>query len=493
MEGLSVQAERRMRRSALFAVGLGVFLAQLDGTVMNVALPALSRAFHVTGLRAVQPVITAYLIASVALLPILGKVADRAGRRRLFMLGFAIFGSASVLCALAPTLELLVGLRVAQAIGGALLSGTGLAIVAANSGKQRGRSLGRLSIVFALSGLLGPPIGGGLVQALGWQAVFWLNVPLSLAGIVLAARYVPRDRPSDVAGRIDVLGAALFALSTALVAAGVGNNIDVTIDGLPLGWPAFILVGAAGFAALLTYERRLAPGMAAPLLDLGLLRSRDYGLGIVIAFLSNGVTIALFVLVPFWLQRGWHVQASALGLVFLPVALGLGGLAPFAGKRSDTAGPRLLTTAGMIVGAVAAVMLAWQATHLIWPVLLLAMLGLGVSSALFAAPNNNAVLSSVPESALGVASSMLSAARTLGVILGISVGGTVYDTLQATGGPNQAARVLFLAAAVLFVLNSALCWTVRATPSRVNRPAESDERHQPHRRAGAFIQLRRAP
>jgi EmrB/QacA subfamily drug resistance transporter len=487
-----VQAERRIKRSALLAVGLGVFLAQLDGTVMNVALPALARAFHQSGLRAVQPVITSYLIATVALLPILGKIADRAGRRRLFMLGFAIFGSASILCAMAPSLEVLTALRVVQAIGGALLSGTGLAIVAAYSGGSRGRSLGRLSVVFALSGLLGPPIGGGLVQAFGWQSVFWLNVPLALAGLVLARRYVPPDKGSETTGRVDVLGAGLFALSTALIAAGVGDNVGFTLNGLPISWPEFVLAGAVGFVALLAYERQLAPDQVAPLLDLGLLRSRAYGLGIVMAFLSNGVTIALFVLVPFWLQRGWHVQAGALGLVFLPVALGLGGVAPLAGKRSDTAGPRLLTTAGMAVGAVAAALLAWQATQLMWPVLLVAMLALGVSSGMFAAPNNNAVLGSAPESALGVAGSMLSAARTLGVIIGISVGGAVYDALQASRGADEAARILFIAATAIFILNSALCWAARATPSRANQTAESDQRGQSRRGVRAHAQLHRA-
>ena len=148
--------ELTIRKSAFAAIAVGVFLAQLDGTVMNVALPALSRAFHQTHLSAVQPVITVYLTAGVMLLPLLGRISDSLGRKRLFVAGFAIFGLASALCAMVDSLPLLVSLRFAQAIGGALLSGTGLALVAAYSGNTRGRSLGRLAIVFALSGLLGP-------------------------------------------------------------------------------------------------------------------------------------------------------------------------------------------------------------------------------------------------------------------------------------------------------------------------------------------------
>lgn len=456
-------AERSVARSVLWVVGLGTFLAQLDGTVMNVALPALSRAFHTASLGAVQPVITAYLVTTVSLLPVLGKLADRFGRKRLFLLGFAIFGLASLLAAFAPSLDMLVALRVAQAVGGALLSGTSLAILAAASGSRRGASFGRLSVVFALAGLLGPPIGGGLVQAFGWQSVLWLNVPLSLAGIALGGRLLPADRAGSGTGTLDIAGTALFAVGTVSLTAAVATARD---GGLRLGaptlpWPLLALLGAVAFAALARWEIQAPKRGVDALLNMRLLRTPPYSVGLLLAFVSNGVTIALFVLVPFWLTRGWHVGAAAQGLVFLPVALGLGGLAPFAGRRSDTIGARLLTTVGMGAGIIAALALSWQTTGLNWPVLGLAMLALGASSGLFAAPNNNAVLAAAPEGELASAGSMLSAARTLGVILGVGVSGAIYDALQAGEGANAAARALFLGAAALFALNAALCWIVR--------------------------------
>ena len=455
-------AGRGLGLPALLAIAVGLFLAQLDGTVMNVALPALSRSFHTGSLSRVQPVITAYLVASVALLPILGKLADRLGRRTLFLAGYAAFGSASVLCALAPSLGALIALRTLQACGGALLSATALALVAAHAGPARGRSLGRLSIVYAVSGLLGPPLGGGLVAAFGWQAIFWLNVPLSLVGLALGARLLPAEARSPAAARLDLSGAALFAAGTALLVAGVATSGDggPAVGALTLAWPLAVLAGLACYLLLWRWEAAAGGRGVDPLLNLGLLRTPAYSLGLLTGFLSNGLTVGLFVLVPFWLDRGWGIGAAALGLVFLPVALGLGGFAPFAGARSDRVGPRLLTTGGMLIGAASAALLAAQATALLWPVLLLAMLGLGAASGLFAAPNNNAVLGAAPERELAVAGSMLSAARTLGVILGVSAAGTAFDALRATGGANPAARDLFLIATGAFALNALICWSL---------------------------------
>jgi len=451
-------------RGILLVVALGVFLAQLDGTVINVALPTLSRAFHTPDLSSVQPVITAYLVTSVALLPVLGKLADSYGRKRLFLAGFSIFAAASLIASFSTSLGMLIALRIVQAAGGALLSGTSLAIVAAASGSRRGESLGRLSLVYALSGLLGPPVGGGLIQVFGWQSVFWLNVPLGIIGIVAGARLLPPDRRGASAnGRIDVRGAALFASATALVAAGAAaaRTGSLAIGPVAAAWPILVVAGLLAYLLLLSWERGAARDGVDPLLDVALLRTPAYGLGLVLAFISNGVTIALFVLVPFWLTKGWGVGAAAQGLIFLPVALGLGGLAPFAGKRSDTIGARLLTTAGMSAGAVGALLLACQASDLIWPVTLFAMLLIGASSGLFAAPNNSAVLAAAPEGEGAVASSMLSAARTLGVIVGVSAAGSAFDTLRAGGSANSAARVLFLIAAALYAINALLCWAIR--------------------------------
>ena len=450
------QAERSLMRAVLFVAGLGVFLAQLDGTVMNVALPTLSRAFHTGSLSTVQPVITAYLVANVALLPLLGTLADRLGRKLLFLSGFVVFGAASLCCALAGSLGLLIALRIVQAIGGALLSGTSLALVAANAGQTRGQSFGRLAVVFALAGLLGPPIGGGLVQVFGWQSVFWINLPLSLVGLALGMRLLPADTPRGAMRRLDLPGAALFAGGTALLVGGASAGQESRVS-----WLLLVVLGFLAYGALLAWEREAPERNTDTLLNLPLLRTPAYGLGLLVAFLGNGVTIALFVLVPFWLSKGWHSNPGAIGLIFLPVALGLGGVAPRAGKLSDRIGARRLTTGGMIVVAGAAALLVWQADNLIWPVLTLAMFGLGAGSGLFAAPNNNAVLGSASEQQLAVAGSMLSAARTLGVILGVSISGALFDALRATHGINAAARVLFLAAFTLYMLNAAICWITR--------------------------------
>lgn len=471
------RAERAIARPILLVVGLGTFLAQLDGTVMNVVLSTIGRTFHAGNLGEVQAVITAYLVTSVALLPMLGALGDRHGRKRLFLAGFAVFGAASLLCTLAPTLGILIALRVLQAVGGALLSGASLAIVAGNSGEgKRGESLGRLAIVFALAGLLGPPLGGGLAQAFGWRSVFLINVPLALAGIWLGARLLPPDRISHRQDRPDWTGAGLFAASTALIVAGIGSVAagGLHTAGVFIAWPLLVALSLAGYLALLRWESRAARVGVEPLLNLSLLSMPAYGLGLILAFLSNGITIGLFVLVPFWLTKAWHVGAAVQGVIFLPVALGLGGLAPLAGRRADRIGTRALTAAGMLCGAIAAAILATQTSALIWPALLGAMLLLGASGGLFAAPNNSAILAAAPETALGVASSMLSAARTLGVIAGVSAAGSAFDALRGSSDPHAAGRILFLAAALLYLLNAALCWSVRGEASGSARAVQAD-------------------
>lgn len=460
------RTNRAIPRPVFLIIGLGVFLAQLDGTMMNVALPTLARAFHAANLSAVQLVITAYLAAGIAGLPLLGALADRLGRKRLFLAGFALFGLASLGCALVASLPLLIALRIVQAMGGALLTGTGLALIAGHGREGRGHSLGKLALVYALSGLLGPPIGGGLVQAFGWQAAFWVNVPLSVGGIALGIRLLPSDLPRPTADRLDLTGAALLAGAAALLtSAATATHQHLVLGGLALPWPFLAILGLLAVGGLLRWEAAASERGVAPLFDSALLRIPAYGTGLLLALISNAITVGLFVLIPFWLSTGWHVHAGAIGLIFLPVALALGALAPAAGKWSDRVGAPLLTALGMAIGAGAALLLALSATDLIWPVLVLAMLGIGAGSGLFAAPNNHAVLGSVPESTLAMAGSMLSAARTLGVILGVSAGGALFDAMRAGHGANGAARVLFLAAAALYALNAALCWTMRRRPN----------------------------
>ena len=459
------QKEQGIARSVLLVVALGTFLAQLDGTVMNVALPTLARAFRTASLSTVQPVITAYLVTGVSLLPLLGKLADRYGRKRLFLFGFALFGAASLCAAFVTSLSALIALRVVQAVGGALLSGTALALIARNSGTRRGESLGKLSVVYAISGLIGPPLGGTLVQAFGWPAVFILNVPLSAVGIFLGYRVLQPDTQVQPQGGIDILGTVLFGGGTAAVTIAVAGARSgaVSVAHLAIAWQAALALGIGCYGVLMWWESR-APGRKIdPLFAISILRTRAYSLGLLMAFLSNGLSIGLFVLIPFWLARGWHTGPGSQGLIFLPVALGLGGLAPFAGRLSDRVGARVLTTAGMVSGGLAALLLSWQATRLEWPFVVLAMFLLGAATGLFSAPNSNAVLAAVRSEDLGVAGSMLSAARTLGVILGVAGMASAFDLLRSVHGNNPAAQLLFLGAAVLYLLNAVFCWLGRET------------------------------
>lgn len=407
----------RGRWTVLAVCALSMFLVGVDTTIVNVGLPVIGRGLGV-GTRGLEWVVDSYTVVLASLLIASGALADRFGRRRVFRCGLVVFGVASLACALAPSLGALVAARALQGVGASMLSPVALAIVvhAMPDPRERARAIGVWASVFGLSMAVGPVVGGALIAAFGWRSVFWINVPVVVAALVLVAVFVPESR-GQRARRLDLPGQVL--LTTALCV-GVG----VLIEGPRVGWlslPALagyavVVAAAAGFA-------RVEPRRSEPLIDLGLFRRPPFAaavLGAVAVFAALSTSLLLTTL---HLQdaRGWTPLAA--GAATLPMALGATVCAPWSGRLVARSGPRrpLLVAGGFT--AAGGLCLAGPGQDTGVPPLLLAQLLIGIGFGFANAPLTNTAIGGLPPSRAGVAGAVTSTARQLGSAIGIAVAG----------------------------------------------------------------------
>jgi EmrB/QacA subfamily drug resistance transporter len=443
----AVQPSRggRGRRLLVFALVLGSFVGMVDATIVAVALDPLTRHFHVS-LAAGQAVLGVYLVTVTATLPLLGRLADRYGRRRAYVLGFVVFALGSVGAALAPGFEWLMVARAVQAVGGGMLTAGSLALMAEHAPhKSTGRSIALLVITQAVAGLVGPPLGGALTAAWGWQAVFWASVVAAVIGIVAVLRAVPARAPHVDAPGVDVVGAVGIAALLLGVGTGIGS---LGVSGSARASLIWFGVGLVGAVVLLAGERRVRH----PLLDPRLLHRGRFASASLAGFLSTGTLMSCFALLPFWLEDAHHASAALAGAAFLPIGVGIGLTSRTGGRLGDSGRTREVTVAGMTLAAAGLVLAALGARTDAWPVLLLGLLVLGLGNGLFSSPNTAAAILVAPRNALGSASGFLSTARNAGVVFGLGITGAVYTAIAhnaPTADADRAAELLFGAAAVI--------------------------------------------
>jgi EmrB/QacA subfamily drug resistance transporter len=422
-------------------VCLGAFMGQLDASIAGLVLPTLQDVFGAP-IATVEWVAIAYLLTLAALVVPLGRLADLLGRKMLYTWGFVVFIVGSGLCGMAPSLAWLIVFRVLQAIGAAMLQANSVAIItAAVPRRALGRAIGVQGAAQAVGLSVGPSVGGLLIDALGWQWVFFIAVPVGLLGTVLAWLVLPcttRQAVAEVVDepeRFDWVGAALLgpAVAAILVALTFGNT---------WGWtsPPLLITLAAGLGCVTAFwiaEHR----SASPLIDPGLLRIRSFSLGLLAGLLSYAVLFGSLFLMPFFLERILGQSAAQTGLLLTPIPIALGLLAPIAGTLTDRTGPAPPTVAGMASAAVAlAVLGAAQDLTLQATLGLLALLGVGLG--LFTPPNNAAVMGSAPANRLGVAGGVLNMVRSMGTSLGVAATGAVLTVRLSAWIGTQAAHTL---------------------------------------------------
>jgi len=424
----------RRRWELLALTSVGAFMAPLDGSIVSVALPKMGDALHLS-FAAAMWVQAAYLLTTAVLLIPLGRLADQHGRVRFYLLGVVVFTAGSLLAALSMNGAWLVGSRVVQGAGGALMVATAAAIVTAVFPPQeRGRALG-INVMAVYIGLtLGPPLGGILVDTLGWRSIFLINLPIGAIVLVWGWALLPRSERMEGAPRVDFAGAAL--LGTFLISLLVPLTFATE-----WGWAAPATVGllvlsGAALVGFVVVERRVK----APVLDLDLLlHNRLFAAANLAALLNYMALYAISVLTAIFLQIVQDRSAAVSGLLILSQPLLMAVLSPFSGHLSDKIGSRVLATGGMVAIAFGMVLLAaMPITAPVWQVAAnMAIVGLGMAA--FSAPNTSAIMGSVRRDQLSVASAFIGTMRTTGQALSVAVlGGIAASQLGRLGG-----RLLF--------------------------------------------------
>lgn len=404
-------------RWVLVATVLGSGMAFLDGTVVNVALPAIGSDFH-AGLSGLQWTLDAYLLTLGALLLLGGALGDRYGRRRLFEVGLVAFSVASALCGLAPTLGLLIAARALQGMGGALLVPGSLALLSASFDPvDRGRAVGAWSGLAGAFSAIGPFFGGWLVDAVSWRLVFLINLPVAVLTIWVVRAHVPesRDVTAVAGGRLDLAGAAAATVGLAGV---VFALIQGTAEGASPLVVAAALVGTAALVAFPFIER----GRPEPLVPLDLFRSRQFsGANATTLAVYGAFAGALFLFVV-QLQEGLGYSALEAGSAMLPVTLLLLVLSARAGRLAQRTGPRLPMTVGPLVAAGGLLLLSRVGPGSSYAAdVLPAVVVFGIGLALTVAPLTAAVMAAVEERHLGVGSGVNNAVARVAGLLSVAL------------------------------------------------------------------------
>jgi EmrB/QacA subfamily drug resistance transporter len=412
---------RQRRLLVLGICCLSLFIVGLDSTIVNVALPSIGRDLH-SSVSGLQWTIDAYTLVLASLLMFSGSTADRIGRRKTFQVGLALFTLGSLLCSLAPGLGWLVAFRMLQAVGGSMLNPVAMSIITNTftDAAERARAIGVWGGVFGLSLALGPVAGGALVDSVGWRGIFWVNIPVGIAAIVLTALFVPESR-AERPRRRDPLGQLLVIVMLASLTYAI-------IEGPGSGWGspknlAFFAVAAAALALFLPYERRRTD----PLIDPRFFRSAPFS-GATGAAVSAFAALGGFLFLnTLYLQdvRGFSPMVS--GLYLLPMAATLGVCAPLSGRIVASRGARLpMVTAGiaLIAGGLLLTRLADDSST---GFLVISYIVFGTGLGLVNAPITNAAVSGMPRQQAGVAAGVASTSRQVGTSLGVAVMGSVLN------------------------------------------------------------------
>ncbi|WP_411741675.1 MFS transporter [Pseudomonas sp. GL-B-16] len=447
MKSISIQG-------ALASLSLSMLLSSLGTSIANVGLPTLAEAFSAS-FQAVQWVVLAYLLSITALIVSVGRLGDLLGRRRLLLIGIAVFTVASLLCALAPNLWLLIGARALQGVGAATMMALTMALVSGAVPKEKmGSAMGMLGTMSAIGTSLGPTLGGVLIVQVGWQGIFLLNLPLGVLAIGLAWRFLPEDRHEKASTRPDFDALGTLVLVLTLLAYALAMTLGRGSFG-PLN-TALLLVAIIGLMVFVFVEQTAA----SPLVKLALLRNLLLSAGFAMSSLVTTVLMATLVVGPFYLSAAMGLSAVSVGLVMSagPLVAAFAGVP--AGRLVDRWGAQRSSTVGLIAMLTGACIL--PAVPMSVGVLgyLAPLVVLTAGYALFQAANNTAVMADIAPDQRGVMSGLLGLSRNLGLITGASVMGAVFafgtasdDILQAQPEAiAQGMRLTFAVAAGLILV-----------------------------------------
>jgi len=404
----------------LITVCVGIFMLLIDITVVNVALPQIQRSLH-SSFSDLQWVVNAYALTLAALLLTAGSIADLVGRKRMFAIGLILFTAASLVCGLSSTAVMLNIARAVQGIGGAIMLATSLALIAqAFRGRDRGTAFAAYGAVIGAAVAVGPLVGGALTSGIGWRWIFFVNVPIGVAAVVLTLTHVSESRDPDATG-VDWLGLTTFSGALFLF-------VYALIEGNDRGWGSAEILGCFGgsivlLAGFLVAELR----QQRPMFDLSLLRRPAFAGASLVAFTMSGSLFALFLFLTLFIQNVIGYGPFQAGLRFLPLTVPVLLVAPLAGRATVRVPMRLILTVGLVVVAVGLVLMSGLSggsgfTHLL-PGFIVGGIGVGIVNPALA----STAVGVVPSNRSGMASGINNTFRQVGIATGIAAYGAIFQ------------------------------------------------------------------
>ncbi|WKY44624.1 MFS transporter [Eubacteriaceae bacterium ES2] len=412
----------------LVVVLLITFMATLDGSIVNVALPVMTESLNVST-SSIQLVVTSYLITVSALILIFGRLGDLLGKSRIFKFGIVIFTFGSLLCGLSHTFIVLVIARIIQAIGAAATMANNQGIIThVFPAHERGRALGMTGTFVALGALTGPALGGLIVGALSWEYIFLINVPIGIFGFIMAMKILPHNKV-DRQEKLDLKGSLLFMMTIIpmFAAIEVGGQIGFAQPLVLAG----LGVALFSFIGFLMIEKK----QQEPLLDLSIFNNSLFSLSLFCAFLSFVALFCSNIIQPFYLQNAMGYSPSFAGMLLMIYPAILAIVAPVSGYMSDKIGSEFLTFIGLAITSLGLFLMSSLTVNTSLPIIVTYTALLGIGNGLFQSPNNSLIMSTVTKHKLGIAGSVNALIRNMGMVFGIAVSTTIlYSRMSAMIG-----------------------------------------------------------
>jgi len=457
--------EYRWRWWALIGASLAVFMAALDSNVVNVALPVMARIFHVD--RQIKWVVLSYVLPTTALLGAFGALSDVIGRRTVTLIGITLFILGSILCGTAQTLPQMIVYRIIQGIGGSCIASAILAIATVNfAPHERGKAFAVIGLIAPLGAVVGPSLGGILIGALGWPAIFFINVPFGVISFALVFRLLPKDTGQKLKA-FDTAGAMLFSAALVLLILGLAptNGRLTTLDFV-------LLAGAvAAVAILVLVERRAASPLAPP----SLVGRRHFTIPLSGIMTMGIVGAGLGFVMPFFLEGtlGMGPERAGLTLLFFPLAMA--AASQVGGRLSDRFSPRIPAAVGAVISLVGVILLLPMDSHWSMPDLMIRFAMVGLGFGFFVSPSSVAVMTAAPRDHIGVGGALANTARFLGFALGPTLATIVWNP-SLTGAQGLSAMrivIVILAGVQALTLATVLGYKVQRDAGQAKTGVES--------------------
>lgn len=404
---------------AMLTVSIGIFMATLDGSIVNIALPTLTRLFD-TDIPTASWVILSYLLTITIFLLTLGRLSDMYGRKKVFAGGLLVFSFGSALCSLSTSIGQLIAFRVVQGFGAAMIMATSTAIVTyAFPHTERGKAMGIIGTVVSIGSMAGPALGGFLIDLIGWQSIFYINVPIG----IFAAAYswkVLESEEVHKGQKFDISGAFFMFIS-------VTSLMLAITQGQGMGWNSPLIIGLFTiFAFALIIFLYIENKAIQPMVELHLFKNRPFSASNTSSFLSFVAMFVIILMMPYYLEGVLNYSIIHVGMTLIAIPLVMAVVAPVSGWLSDKTNSFTLSSLGMVITCIALYMLGNldQNSTQLDIVIGLGLVGLGMG--LFHSPNNSIVMGSVPVNRLGIAGSLLAIMRNLGMVTGIAISSAAF-------------------------------------------------------------------